>query len=225
MMNRLIIPQSVVLAFILLLSITVETAFPSEDKQGKEVSKPKQEGPAPGNCLTDEEAELARLVNKLRSDNGLSAIRVTGSLYKVAKWHVIDLAENAPHKDKTDAKGEPCGLHSWSDKGEGRGGWKPVCYTPDHKYAGDIWDKPREITNYKGEGYENVYWTSAPLSPSMVIRFWGNRQSERDMILGANDWKNSRWNAMGVGIYGNYAAVWFGSKTDHEDVVGRCEEH
>ncbi|KAF0215252.1 MAG: Allergen V5/Tpx-1 family [Geobacteraceae bacterium] len=224
MMNRLVFTRSVVLACILLLSVTVERALSAPEKPVKEVSKPEQEEPVPGDCLTDDEAELARLVNKLRNDNGLPAIRVTGSLYKVAKWHVIDLV-TAPHKDKTDGRGLPCDLHRWSEKGEGRGGWKPVCYTADHKYAKAMWDKPREITDYMGDGYEIVYWTSAPLSPSMVISFWENRKFEKDLILEHNAWKNSKWNVMGVGIYGNYAAVWFGGKPDHEGVVGRCEKH
>ena len=29
-------------------------------------------------------------------------------------------------------------------------------------------------------------------------------------------WKNRTWNAVGVGIYKNYAVVWFGEESDKE---------
>ena len=51
--------------------------------------------------------------------------------------------------NKPDAPPE-CNLHSWSDKGP----WSACCYTPDHAQAQCMWDKPSELTNYPGNGYE-----------------------------------------------------------------------
>jgi hypothetical protein len=209
---------------VVLFSLMAASAYSAPEPPATEPASDKEEEPRPGKCLTEDEAELAQLINKWRKDNGLPAIRVTGSLYRVAKWHVIDLGLFAPHKDKTDSRDMPCDLHSWSDKGEGRGGWKPVCYTADHYYAKQMWYKPKEIADYTGVSYENIYWTSAPLSPAMVLTCWENRVGEKELLLEQSYFKNSRWKAMGVGIYGNYASVWIGDKVDHEDEMVKCED-
>lgn len=180
------------------------------------------EGPRPGACLTEQEAELAQMINQWREKNDLPSIPFSRALYTVAKWHVIDLALFAPHSEKTDSRGLPCDLHSWSDKGEGRGWWEPVCYTPDHMYAKQMWSKPKEIAGYTGGSYENIYWTSAPLSPGMVISFWENRAGEREMILEQKEWKNSKWKAMGVGMYKGFAALWLGDRSYEEDEIQPC---
>lgn len=215
--------KSVFLVAVALCSMIPVNAFAAPDQPAKESATERNEEPRPGKCLAPDEAELAQLINNWRKENGLPAIPVTGSLYKVAKWHVIDLALFAPHKDKADSRNMPCDLHSWSDKGEGRGGWKAVCYTADHYYAKHLWYKPKEIADYSGISYENIYWTSAPLSAGMVLGCWENRSGEKELLLEQGHWKNSRWKAMGVGVYGNYASVWIGDKVDHEDEMVKCE--
>jgi len=174
--------------------------------------------PRPDKCLTKDEAELAAKINKLRADNKLPQLPVSRSLYSVAKWHVIDLSLFAPHENA----GKQCDLHSWSDKGIGRGGWKPLCYTADHANALDMFKKPYEIANYMANGYENIYWTSAPLTPAMVMNGWENRKDEKDIILQQSNFNRNRWTSMGVGIYGNYASVWFGEGVPSEDVMAAC---
>ncbi|GAM10706.1 hypothetical protein OR1_02999 [Geobacter sp. OR-1] len=178
--------------------------------------------PTPGKCLSKDEAELAAKINKLRVDNKLPPLPVSKSLYTVAKWHVIDLALFAPHENKTDSSGKPCDLHSWSDKGAGRGEWKPLCYTADHKYALDMFKKPHEIVNYMANGYENIYWTSAPLNPAMVMNGWENKKDEKDIILQQGNFRRNRWTSMGIGIYGNYASVWFGEGVANDDEMSAC---
>jgi len=89
----------------------------------------------PGECLTEDEATLARLMNEYRVEQGLEPIPVTISLSAVAQWHVWDLDVNNP-------VGGECNLHSWSDGLL----WTPVCYTADHANASGMWDKPSEIT-------------------------------------------------------------------------------
>lgn len=176
----------------------------------------------PDRCLSDQEVELVRLLNVLREENHLAPVKVKESLYRVAKWHVIDLATNTPHKDRVDERGMPCNIHSWSAKGKEKGGWNPLCYTADHKNALGMWKKPREISEHRSNGYENVYWTSAILSPAMAVYYWSNRNDELDMIAERNAWGKHPWRTMGVGVYGNYAAVWFSEKPTSEPEMKPC---
>lgn len=214
-------------------------AYPGQDTPPQDPPKALLEGLKPGECLTLEETELVRLINLKRKENNLSILKVAPELYLTAKWHVIDLATNTPHKNHTDARGLACDLHSWSNRGaemilnalpknststvsklvDLSKAWNPSCYTPDHKYAEEMWKKPREVANYKGLAYEIVYWTSAPLSPSMAMYKWENSKVESDMLLELGEWKNSGWAWMGAGVYGNYAVVWLGTQPGKEETV------
>ncbi len=174
----------------------------------------------PGTCLTQAEAELARLVNERRKEHGLDPVPLSRSLSLVARWHAIDLQENNPATGK-DGRGLPCGLHSWSDKGP----WTPVCYTPDHYYAQKMWNKPRELTQnrYFGNGYENVYWTSEERAdPARAVEYWMSRADESDVILERKVWDQMHWPAFGVGLYGQYAVLWFGDMPDPEGTIPEC---
>ena len=174
----------------------------------------------PGTCLTPAEAELARLVNEERRKQGLDPVPLSKSLSLVARWHAIDLQENDPATGK-DSRGLPCGLHSWSDKGP----WSPVCYTSDHYYAQQMWNKPRELTEnrYFGNGYENVYWTSDERAdPARAVEYWMSRPEESAVILERKIWEQIRWPAFGVGLYGQYAVVWFGDMPDPAGAIPVC---
>jgi len=213
------------LFFILLLIPGLSPAEfpPANDKVGQSLSETGEGGARPGGCLTEAEAELGRLVNKLREEHQLPPVPIAEPLYRVAKWHVIDLAVNTPHRDRRDDRGMACNLHSWSDKGkETGGGWEPLCYTPDHKQALGMWTKPREISGHRSNGYENIYWTSAPLSPAMAINYWQGKNDELDMFLGRRSWGRHVWRSMGVGVFGNYAAVWLSEKSASDSTVSRC---
>jgi hypothetical protein len=83
-----------------------------------------------------------------------------------------------------------------------------------------MWDKPREITDYNGDGYEIAYWDSSKATASGAMNTWKAEVPplHTDVILERNMWQGSAWKAMGVGIDGNYAVVWFGKD---EDPAGR----
>ncbi len=214
-----------VLSFILLLVPGLSTAElpPATGKVGQSFIETGEGGSRPTVCLTEDEAELGRLVNKLREEHQLPPVPIVEPLYRAAKWHVIDLAVNTPHRDRHDDRGMACNLHSWSDKGkETGGGWEPLCYTSDHKRALGMWIKPREISGHRSNGYENIYWTSAPLSPAMAINYWQGRSEELDMILGRKNWSRHVWRSMGVGVFGNYAAVWLSEKSASDSEMNRC---
>lgn len=93
--------------------------------------------------LSDEETKLYDLIMEYRKANGLPNISISTSLTNVAQTHVKDLQNNHPEN-------EPCNMHSRSANGK----WTPCCYTPDHAQAQCMWNKPRELTSYNGNGFE-----------------------------------------------------------------------
>lgn len=167
-------------------------------------------------CLTEDEQQLLSLIRDYREENGLDQIPVSRSLTKVARVHMRDLANNEPHK-----KREECNGHSWSDEGD----WTPCCYTPDHAEAECMWDKPREITPYEGNGFE--IGTSGPLveDPEDALSGWQSSPPHNAVILNEGDWSDYKWKSIGVGIYKGYAAAWFGKKSDPtEGAPPSCDE-
>ncbi len=164
-------------------------------------------------CLSSEEEALAGLINAYRAENHLPPVPLSQSLTRVAQAHVHDLYENNPVT-------EECNLHSWSDKGN----WTPVCYTADHKNASGMWLKPKEITNgaYPGNGYEIAYWHSAQATAEGAFNAWKSSSGHNAVMIETGIWQEKDWGAMGIGIYQNYAVVWFGEKTDPLGSVTAC---
>jgi hypothetical protein len=144
-------------------------------------------------------------INAYRVENGLPKIPMSKSLTKVAETHVKDLVENQPVKGN-------CNLHSWSDKGS----WTACCYTDDHAKAQCMWNKPRELTSYKGDGFEIAAWSSIDISVEQALSLWKGSAGHNNVILNKDIWKDLEWKAMGAAIYQGYAVVWFGKETDPE---------
>ncbi|MFJ7982086.1 S-layer homology domain-containing protein [Lysinibacillus xylanilyticus] len=157
--------------------------------------------------LTDKEKELAASINEYRESLGLKPFTISRSLTTVARAHVIDSNNYSP-SEGVDQRGIDCNLHSWSASGS----WSPVCYTSDHQYAKQMWDKPRELTSYNGNGYE-ISASARDISPSLALDLWKNSTGHNNVIIGAGSW--STLTVMGVGINGDYAHVWFGKEPDH----------
>jgi len=167
-------------------------------------------------CITEQEYRLYELVNEYRKENGLPAISLSASLSIVAGAHVWDLDNNQPDHGK-------CNMHSWSDEGP----WNECCYTEDHKKASCIWSKPSELTSYEGNGYEVAYYSSWSVDEQndmawAALEGWKRSPGHNRIILNKYAWKRLKWKAMGVGIYGNYAVVWFGEKEDPIKKVKQC---
>jgi len=167
-------------------------------------------------CVTEQELQLYELINDYRKEHNLPAIPLSPSLCFVAGAHVWDLNENQPDRGR-------CNMHSWSDSGP----WSECCYTDDHKRARCIWSKPAELTAYEGSGYEIAYYSSWPADEHQdmagaALEGWKRSSGHNRMIINKYAWKRLKWNAMGVGIYGNYAVVWFGEKKDPVRKVKRC---
>lgn len=152
-----------------------------------------------------DESDLIQVINDYREENGLDRIPESPSLNMVAEMHVIDLAEN--YEFDTD-----CNLHSWSDQGE----WSACCYTSDHAEASCMWDKPKELTNYTGAGFEIAAYSSNDMTSEKALDLWKNSIGHNNVVLNIDKWENSHWKAIGAAIYDGYAVVWFGAAEDPE---------
>lgn len=158
--------------------------------------------------LNNTEVELAKQINEYRQSRNLPAIRLSASLSLVARVHVYDLSKNYK-------PGKSCNLHSWSAQGY----WSSCCYTPDHRRAACMWDKPRELTDYQGDGYEiaffsNYQYNSAYEEVADALKGWKESRGHHELIVNKGKWDTADWQAMGVGAYGGFVVVWFGEETD-----------
>lgn len=160
--------------------------------------------------VSPEEIKLYELIMKYRAENGLKKIPLSKSLTFVAQTHAIDLDENEPENGR-------CNMHSWSDKGK----WSACCYTDDHANAKCMWNKPRELTSYSGNGYEIAHWRTPNLTAEGALEGWQNSKGHNDVITNKSIWKKIEWKAVGIGMYGKYAVVWFGEEPDKEGEPAR----
>ena len=148
--------------------------------------------------------ELIGLVNAYRAENALPAIPASPSLCLVGDTHANDIVDNAPNAPAN------CNLHSWSDQGS----WTACCYTSDHAQAQCMWDKPRELTTYTGNGYENSAFTSGTMTPTQALNQWKGSAGHNAVILNQGIWANQNWQALGAGFRNGHANLWFGSSVD-----------
>jgi hypothetical protein len=153
-------------------------------------------------ALTDDEAQLYRLLMDYRREHGLSPIPLSPSLSRVAKLHVRDLEAHPPSGS--------CNLHSWSEYGS----WTPVCYQGGESVA-RMWSKPRELTGYQGNGYEIAAATSRLILPDEALSLWEESSSHNAVMINSGVWQRLEWKAVGVAISGSYAVVWFGEQPDN----------
>ena len=152
--------------------------------------------------LTQEELKLYNLINNYRAANGLKPIPLSISLTEVAHIHVRDLEDNHPDQ-------EGCSLHSWSGKGK----WQSCCYTPDHAQKLCMWNKPKELTAYPGNGFEIAAQKSDLINATEALGLWKESKYHNEAILNKGAYTRE-WKAMGIGIYKNYSVIWFGHETD-----------
>jgi hypothetical protein len=159
-------------------------------------------------CLTNEEKLLFELINDYRKSKKLNSIGFSTKLSKVAQFHVRDLMNNY------DANDTKCNPHSWSKKGK----WSSCCYTPNHNQAKCMWDKPKEIADYSGNGYEIAYYSSDDATAEEGLEGWKKSSGHNPLLVNSGIWAKVEWNAMGVGIYKNYGVVWFGEVVDESEM-------
>lgn len=161
------------------------------------------QGPQVLPCLSTTEMELYEKIMQYRAKKKLPEITLSAALTKVAQIHAQDLQNHQPSKGK-------CNLHSWSDQGS----WSDCCYTSDHKRAKCMWDKPRELTDYKGDGYEIAHWSSAGATAESAFEGWKDSPGHNAVMVNRDIWSKVNWQAIGIGVVGEYAVVWFGKEMD-----------
>ena len=162
-------------------------------------------------CISKDEYRVYQALNEYRQKEGLAVIPISKSLSYVAKVHTLDLHHNHPDTSF-------CSLSSWSDMGI----WKPCCHsrhTPDPQC---ILNKPKELTNYTGEGHELSFWDNKGATPDSIVRFFLDLAQSRELILNTGKWSYFSWKAVGVAIYKNYASIWFGESIDMENEPAMC---
>lgn len=167
--------------------------------------KPKQEESNKTLVLSNEEQKLYNLIMEYRKQKGLPSILLSQSLTLVAQTHVRDLEDNF-------VLGTNCNTHSWSDKGR----WTSCCYTSDHAQKECMWNKPRELTSYKGNGFEIAFGGAKGyvVTAEAALKAWKGSSGHTQVIINSDIWKKHPWNAIGIGIYKGYAVVWFGKEED-----------
>lgn len=154
--------------------------------------------------LSTEEKKLYEMIMEYRKEKGLPNIKLSISLTYVAQTHVKDLQTNRLFNST-------CNMHSWSNNGT----WTPCCYTDDNLKASCMWDKPRELTNYQGNGFEISYGLQgASVTADNALEGWKKSSGHNAVIVNEGIWSDSNWKAIGIGISKGYAVVWFGKEYD-----------
>lgn len=157
--------------------------------------------------LSEEEMKLYNQINAYRKYKRLRPVPLSKCLTYVAQEHSRDLMNKKP-----DSKGN-CNMHSWSESER----WTACCYTPDHKKAECMWNKPKELTSYQDHGFEISYFNSDPQNlADKALAGWKKSTPHNNTILNKEQWAKLEWKAIGVGISGGYAIVWFGKTEDKE---------
>jgi len=162
-------------------------------------------------CLSSDEWKLFLMINEYRKQYDLPPIPLSRSLCYVANTHAKDLFFHHPDI-------ESCNFHSWSDKGP----WKPFCYPADEDKKNSVWDKPKELSDYPGKGFEIVYWENSDVVIDSVINFWRSFDYFNSFLMNTGKWKDREWKAIGIGICQNYAVAWFGEERDTTRTPSVC---
>ncbi len=157
-------------------------------------------------CLTVDESKLLDQINAYRKTKKLNPIPYSEKLTAVAQTHAKDLEVNYTFDPKNE-----CNPHSWSDKGN----WTSCCYTNDHKEAECMWNKPMEISGYSSSGYEIAFYHSDRATANDALAGWKLSKSHNELLINQGIWQKINWKAIGIGIYGKYATVWFGEIEDN----------
>lgn len=162
-------------------------------------------------CISKSNLELYNMINKYRKEHNLNEIPLSKSLCYVSKTHVNDLQLNFLYTENSN-------MHSWSDKGE----WKQCSYKNDLKSKLCMMNKPAELTNYDGFGFEITFYRNVDFDYKDVFNTWIGTEASNSVILNSGNWLDKDWKAIGVAISENFAVVWFGEEIDAEKKINVC---
>jgi len=157
----------------------------------------------PDFCVSTDENKLYESINQFLIDNGNKKLSSSISLSYVAKQHIEDLIQNHPDTSI-------CNLSSWSDKGD----WEACCYSKYIHYQDCMWDKPKELTNFRYRGYELALYFEENFNSDTIMQLLMSSNSAINMLLAKGEYSNKKWICMGVAINSNYASIWFAQRED-----------
>ena len=163
-------------------------------------------------CISEDEMKLYDLIDDLRKEHDFNKIAISKSLMYVAQQHAKDLYDNRPQDQ------EGCTLNSWSDAGS----WTSCCFTEDFNQVKCMNNKPKELTNYTGVGWELAFDNYQ--NPQQTIDAWIKNGVHREILINKGGFDKNVWAATGIAIYKGYAVVWFGEDFDTTGNVPICEE-
>jgi Cysteine-rich secretory protein family len=155
-----------------------------------------------GDEISPQEKELFKIINDYRAANNLPPITLSESLSFVANRHLLDLNNNV----KTFT-------HGWSN----------CPYDIKNEKTWDcVFGAPQRLnSNYPGNGYENLYRNlGGNATPALALEAWKKSPPHNGLILNLDVWKDTKFDAFGVAISGNYASIWFGSEGG-KDIVAK----
>lgn len=156
-----------------------------------------------GDEVSQQEKELFQIINEYRAQNKLPPIILSDSLSLVANRHLLDLTINLKYL-----------THGWSN----------CPYDiKDDKTWNCVFESPQRLnSNYQGQGYENLYRNlGGNATPALALEAWKKSPMHNNLILNLDIWKDTKFDAFGLAISGNYAAIWFGSKGDQQLNLGK----
>lgn len=163
-------------------------------------------------CISGMEKQLFESINIFLVENGKRTLELSKSLSYVAKTHINDLQQNHPDTSI-------CMLSSWSDKGD----WTPCCYNAYVHDPDCMWDKPKELTNFKYRGYEIALFFEEEFNADTVMQLLYSSNSVLDMLLTKGDYLSKKWVSMGIGINENYTSIWFAQRNDKDGRPKLCD--
>ena len=157
----------------------------------------------PGDEISPAEKELFRMINEYRAQNNLPPVTLSEPLSFVANRHILDLTMNVKYF-----------THGWSNC--------PYDIKSE-KTWNCLFESPQRLrTNYKGQGFENLYRNiNGNATPALALDAWKKSPMHNNLILNLDVWKDTKFDAFGLAVSGNYAAIWFGSNGDQDIDLGR----
>jgi hypothetical protein len=163
-------------------------------------------------CLNPEEVKLMKFITQFRLSQNLKPISLSSSLTTIAKIHLKDLEENLPTPG--------CSYHSWSNRGQ----WLPCCHTNNLISMECSFLKPKELTDYKENGFELIYFEHEEnISVSeRSLKFWKQNPEFNDFLSNKNEWKNMNWKAMGIAVSKRFGIIWLGTEKDIKEMPNIC---
>ena len=154
--------------------------------------------------------DLYAAINAYRQGLGLPAIPLSPQLTAVAQAHIKDLIANADTDPNYTGPG--CVPHGWSSQGQWTGG----CYKfEDTSTFPIMWNKPREIANYPGDGFEILFGANGgTATANAALQAWQSDPPHNDVIVNGASGRATRGRRSGSRVEDGWASVWFGEVAD-----------